>query len=102
LVNKQLNSTANNLKKGYLQYILHVEDTILQLYRYIDFDLTPQIKKGSPLYEHFMLVNPEHSSEPNSKVEMGVSDKHVSGVIEVLSGASTMDPTGYALIILTR
>jgi len=47
-------------------------------------------------------VNPEHSSEPHSKVEIGVSDKHVSGVIEVLSEASTWEPCGYALIILTR
>lgn len=89
MVNKQLNETANNLKKGYLQYILHIEDTIIQLYRYLDFDLTPQIKKGSPLYEHFLMINPEHSSEANSKVKMGLSDKHVSGVIEVLSDAST-------------
>lgn len=68
----------------------------------MDFDLTPQTKKRTPLYEHLMMVNPEHSSEPHSKVEIGVSDKHVSGVIEVLSEASTWDPSGYALIILTR
>jgi len=31
LVNTELNNKSNILKKGYLKYILHLEDTILQL-----------------------------------------------------------------------
>jgi len=33
LVNKELNNKSNILKKGYLKYILSLEDKILQLYR---------------------------------------------------------------------
>lgn len=59
----------------------------------MDYDLTPQTKKGTPLYEHLMMVNPEHSSEPHSKVQIGISEAHSSGIIEILSDAMTWETT---------
>jgi len=49
-----------------------------------------------------MTINPSHSSEPVSKVEITTSDRHVSGVITVLTNANTYDSSEYALIVITR
>lgn len=80
--------------------ILYLEDKILALFTQMSFDLTPS-KKG-PLYEHFMMINPEHSMEPNSKVKLIASDAHNSGTILFESDAGTYDKTEYALILITR
>lgn len=101
-MDKELNNNINILKKSLLLKIVSLEDRILELYTHIDFDLTPQVKKGTPLYSHFLMVNPEHSSEKLSKVEMKESDKHISGVIQVLTNNITSDPSDYGLIVISR
>lgn len=101
-MNKELNNTCNIMKNSLVRRIILLEDTILSQFTQMDFDLTPQIKKGSPLYEHFIMVNPQNSSEKFSNVKMGTSEKHDSGVIEILSDPISYDDTGHGLIIVTR
>jgi hypothetical protein len=51
----------------------------------MSIDLTPNEKVGSPLYEHFMMVHPEHTTLQESKVKLVESDIHNAGTIEIQS-----------------
>lgn len=83
-IDTQLQNKGLRLKKRLMNYILHLEDKILQTFSYYEFDLTPA-QKAKNLYEHFIMVNPEYSSEKHSDVQV-ISDKdHTTGTIEVKS-----------------
>jgi len=49
-----------------------------------------------------MMVNPEHSYEQQSKVQIGITPDHNAGIIEVSSDAYSDHESEYGLILVTR
>lgn len=100
-MNLEMNKTANTIKQNMARRLLFMLDQMIEMLKYNSYDLTPKTKEGDPLSDFFVIVSPEHSSDPEPKIVTGDVEQHASGII-FESSATTSDLSDYAIIVHTR